>query len=47
MGTLTTDGTTEPQGGGEVEQPKVGPKGEMSGSERVKWAQPGGWAAAR
>ena len=28
--------TTERRGRREVEQPKVGPKGEMSGSERVK-----------
>ena len=28
--------TTERSGRREVEQPKVGPKGEMSGSERVK-----------
>jgi hypothetical protein len=34
---LTTERTTEKAGGVfEKEQPKVGPKGEMSGSERVK-----------
>jgi hypothetical protein len=34
--TEDTEDTTEREGKREVEQPKVGPKGEPSGSERVK-----------